>query len=184
LEYQSSIGVCLQGTIDEARRLSHELGFRPYRVMLLWTHRNTRQRSTPFKAIELIPVQVTTVTDVGRVMTPSGMETQGGITLSNISPTQVDHNVLLGKIDNQDPGQDIEFFYEVSLQSRCTLELPGGAPYRFTPASEPYFNAESYEWTINLTDQNMSRSDLSDPTAPADRDESFRPPTRISALRV
>ncbi len=184
LEYQASIGVCLQGTIDEARRLSHELGFRPYRVMLLWSHRNTRQRSTPFRAIELIPVQVTTSTDVARIMTPSGMERQGGIVLSNISPAQVGYNDLLGKLDNQNPGHDIEFFYEVSLQSRCTLELPGGEPYRYTPASEPYFDAENYEWIINLTDQNMSRSDLTDPTAPADRDESFRPATRTSSLRT
>ncbi len=173
-EYQSSIGVCEQGTIDEARRISHELGFRPYRVMLLWTERDNRQRAKPFKAIELIPVKISTTNGVARTLSESGMDRIGTIQLSEISPAQVEYLDLLGKIDGQDPGPNIEFFYEVSRQRRCATGISSGPPYRFVPSVEPYFDAENYEWTISLMDQNINRSDLGDPTAPADRDETFR----------
>ena len=57
-EYQCSIGVRFQPTLDSARRVVHTLGLRPYQVFLVWQERNRDRTWREVHRCELMPVRV------------------------------------------------------------------------------------------------------------------------------
>jgi hypothetical protein len=178
-EYQGSSAVCLQATIDAARRQSHLLGFRPYRVKLVWVKRDNSQRFTQvLREIELVPVLISTLTGQAWQATTLGAdEGPGDLSISEISPAQVNDLDLLGKINGSDVDYDVDFFYEIQQIPRCAGDNP--RPYRFVPSSLPHYSAEDYQWAINVVAQNNARG--------ADgSDNSFQPAreTRGSTLRM
>jgi hypothetical protein len=184
-EYQRSLGVCLQSAVDESRRIIHEVGLRPYRVSMVWLGRDRKQRFTEtVRKIELVPVKVSAFTAVSWDVSASGMVRDGDIVLSEVSPTQVDYNTLLGKIDDYDPDPGVNFFYEVEQIARCAGGN-GFASGRYTPTSIPSFNGDRFEWTIALAAQQQYRAP--EGTTP-DRDQTFRPASqrrpRRSILRT
>ena len=174
-EYRTSLGVCLQDIVDNARRFVHELGLRPYRVFLVWWDRDRRQRFTEesvVRRVELVPVKVGSFDSVRWELSPSGMYDDGLIQLSQVSPAQVDAKTLLGKLDGEDPPPGVEFFYEVVQHKRCPDDRV--QPGRYTPAAVPYFDAERFEWVVVLGTQQAARSTAPDRDTP-DRDNTFKP---------
>lgn len=169
--YQNSLGVCLQDVVDQARHIQHELGLRPYRVTVLWLRRDRQQRfSEVVRSLELVPVQISSLASVDRPLGPSGANVEGEILLTEISPTQADYDTLLGKLEGEDPPDDVSFFYEIQQMPRCSSSTPI-APGRYAPSSIPYFDAEQFQWVIGLTAQQQPR----DSADVADRDQTFTP---------
>lgn len=157
-EYARSLGVCLQDSLDQARRLQHELGLRAYRVKLVWVKRDRRQRySETLREVELVPVNISSFTGIGWQANFLGMDNdQGELVLTEISPAQVDFDDLQGKWEGEDPPHDVRFFYEIQQLQRCE----GGPPIkpgRYTPASLPAYLADDFQWTIVLTSQIVHR---------------------------
>ena len=167
-QLHGSLGVCLQPAVDEARKIVHDLGLRGYRVYLVWQRRNAQQRFEVFRRVELHPVLVSSLAGVNWESSASGMRGEGEITLSEISPAQVDGRELFGEIPelNYILDPDIEFFYEVVPRARCTGQTVH--PGRFTPSSLPYYDAENFQWVVDLVDQELPRS------PPDDSDSTFQ----------
>jgi len=173
-EYANSLGVCLQDAVDSARKIQHDLGLRPYRVRLVWWERDGRQRFTKiYRELELTPVQVSTFNDLDWELTEAGMQDQGDLLLSEISPVQVDQATLLGKIDGADPPPGVEFFYEVQQIGRC-VGTPPINPGRFTPTAIPYLDGEQFQYFMVIGSQNHPRAAAPGPDTP-DRDNTFKP---------
>jgi hypothetical protein len=160
-EYQCSIAVTLQETIDNARRISHTMGFRPYRVYLIWQERSSGREFSEVSRLELMPVTVVRMDGLGLSTEVWGEDLSGGIRLQEISPQQVTEDVLRGYVDGEDWAEknpeNREFFYEVQLAQRCA---DGKTPRRrrFYPRSEPDFYAGEYQFRISLTEQKIARS--------------------------
>ncbi len=158
--YQSSIGVRLQKTIDQARRIPHVLGLRPYRVSLIWQRRNSRQEYLEFRRLEIFPVTISRLTHVDLELEAIGLDRVGAIKLSRISPSQVNEFDLRGFIGGQEVADNEQFFYEVVRQARYPGEQPDRA--RFTVASVPYFNAKLYQWEVDIVSQHAPRTPAGD----------------------
>ncbi len=174
---EGSLGVCLQPVIDGARGIIHDLGLRGYRVFLIWQKRDNKQRFVEFKRIQLYPVKVTSLTGVGWQSSPSGMLQQGEITISEISPAQADGRTLFGQVQelNYSLDPDIEFFYEVQPRDRCASDALGVQPARFTPSSLPYYDAEGFQWVVDLVDQEAPQTQPPPASDTPDRDGTFQP---------
>ena len=170
--YQCSLGVSLQRTVDSARRIVHQMGLQPYRVKLIWAKRDSRERYQVIQEIELVPVQVDAVEDLSLDLTMVGRQLTGNLVLSKVSPAQVTEYQLRGKLEpDQDPPDDVEFFYEVSRIPRCVTDPPV-APTRFTQSGKPGWDALGYQWIVQLVAQQNPRGP--EGQLP-DRDGAFRP---------
>jgi len=147
---------------------------RPYRVVMKWMRRDKRQRFTQLlQEIELTPHKISPFTSVTLELQSSGLDEVGDILLTQISPTQVDFDTLIGKIDDRDPDPDTNFFYEITQLRRCAGEPPI-PPGRYTPTSIPSFDAGKYEWSIVLRTQQQRPSAVPNENTP-DRDQTFKP---------
>ena len=155
--YLTSLGVTLQCTVDEARRLAyHTTGLRPYRVFLVWRRR--RRDIAPerphqiIKRLELVPVNLVALDGTDLELTSVGLDAVGGLTLTQISPRQVSDDDLRGKLDGRDlVGSEEEFFYEVIHRQ---LEDQTDPPRRrYIIASEPHRDGEGFQYVVNLKAQ-------------------------------
>lgn len=159
-EYQCSFGVRLQPTIDRARRTVHALGLRPYRVYMVWQIRQSDRTWREHHRCELVPVRVLTMDSLEVTSTDWGEGLLGGVALTGISPQQVDEDALRGYLDGEDwagKSSEREFFFEIQMMRRCSDELEHRRR-RFYPGSEPFFDAESFEYSVSLAHQKVERS--------------------------
>lgn len=165
--YHCSLGVTFQPTMDRVRRIVHEMGLRPYRVFLVWRERDQNRNWIETCKGELMPVELVHLNNMQVVTEVWGSDLSGGVMLRKISPQQVTHDILRGFMQNEDwagENEDREFFYEIQLMTRCEGQL-SNRPFRFYPATEPTFDAESYQFMINLDEQKGRRGrDFSDQT--------------------
>ena len=168
-DYQCSIGVRLQPVIDRANRLTHELGFRPYRVFLVWAERNRNREFVEVFRKELIPVRLVALDAVDLDLSQAGLQPEGGVSLREVSPLQTTEDELRGFLDGSLWGRDDadrEFFYEVVLHSRCEGD-PAKRRRRFVLGAEPHFDGPGFQFRIGLVDQEIARGrDGVDRTSP------------------
>jgi hypothetical protein len=174
-QYQCSLGVSLQRTVDGARRIAHQLGLRPYRVTLTWAKRDGRERYQVIHSIELTPVQVDAVEDVGWDLTIAGRQFQGSLVLSKVSPAQVTEYQLRGQWDTSATPDDVEFFYEITRIPRCSSDEPV-YPQRYTPVGAPGLDPSGFQWIIQLAAQQNPRGPEGQYP---DRDNAFQPQRAI-----
>ncbi len=160
-EYQCSFGVRFQPTLDRARRFVHAAGLRPYKVFLVWQQR-TRQRTwEQVHRCELSPVRVTNPEGIALTSAVWGEDIQGGYTLEEVSPSQVDEDTLRGYLDGEDWAEkstDREFFYEIQLHQRCVGSPLTPRIRRFVHSGDPYYNGQRFYWRIELFEQKVARS--------------------------
>ena len=145
----------LQGVIDGARRIAHDVGARAYRVRLVWQQRSgvTGTWAEAY-SIELVPVRV----DVGRESFSdevAGQVPTGPITIREVSPIQVDDLTLHGYLQGKDWSQDDpsrEFFFELQQIRRCATD-PETERYRYVLDGVPELRPDRHEWKIRLLPQ-------------------------------
>lgn len=154
---QQGLGIELQSLVDELRRIPHEEALRPFRVYLVWTRRDAQQVFQEFRRIELQPVTVSSLDAVQLQLAAWGLNPEGQIRLSRVSPQQVDEDDLRGLILHAPIPPDVQFFYEVVRTPRCAAEGPTRRR-RFVLASLPFLDAPRFQWTLQLTDQEHARS--------------------------
>ncbi len=175
--YQQSPLVCLQGTVDEARRVLHQAGFRPYRVFLVWQERDARQRYRDVRRVELMPVEISDISAMSWRSAPVGTHADGTVTLTQVSPAQVSEDDLRGRWQGGDPPDGMMFFYEVRRIGRCAGEGERIDPLRFTLASPPALDPKKFEWKVRLTDQLAAPLSPEDAAKQGDNDGTFNPTT-------
>lgn len=173
-QYQSGLALELQETADELRRMLHEEGFRPYRVCLIWTKRNSRQEFVEFRRLELVPVKISSLSEVSMDLAIFGANAEGSIKVTNVSPHQVDEDDLRGLLDHRPVDHDIQFFYELVRIPRCQTDGPTRRR-RFTLGSLP--NLKALGWEFTLVDQEAPRS-------PRMEDEQMRPSKNTDPIKV
>lgn len=159
-QFQCSFGVRLQSTIDRARQLTHQFGLRPYRVWLVWQKRERDREFEEHFRCELMPVFVLAMDSIELNSSVWGEDMVGGVSLTWISAAQVTEDTLRGYLDGEDwaaQSTEREFFYEIQMHARC-LDAKTPRRRRFIPATEPHFQATSFEWRVALNEQKVSRS--------------------------
>ena len=172
----------IQGAVDAARRTAAEVGARGYRVYLVWTKRDSRLRAQELKRLELVPVNVSDLTEVDWDVTPGGSSADGAVRLTEISPNLVTEDDLYGRLDGEpDLPPGVEFMYEIVRRTRCSTEA-APAPQRFQIASVPHYDPVRLWWEVIVTSADASRAP--EGTTP-DRDQTRRHPrTRRPRSRV
>lgn len=156
--FAGSLGVALQAAIDVGRRIPHELGLRRERVFLVWQQQDPRtKRWVEFRRIELVPVKVDRLDEVDRVVGDNGMQWDGTIDVSEVSPAQVSIATLQGKIDGEPWADESgrEFFYEVQRYKRCAGDRDEPR-LRFTPSGE--VAQEDFGYMFSLLAQHNPRT--------------------------
>ena len=159
----------LQGVVDGARRIAHEIGARAYRVRLVWQERSSiTGLYSEVYTLELVPVRV----DAGREQFSDEVAGQipgGAITLREVSPIQVDELTLRGYLRGEDWSQDNparEFFYELQQIKRCAGD-PDVERYRYVLDGVPELQPDRFEWRVRLLAQYGRRTrDGQDSTVP------------------
>lgn len=157
-EYQTGLVPNLQSMVDMARRRTHTLGLRPYRVFLVWQKRDSQQIYQEIQRIELVPVKVSNLSFVNYELGAGGLHPEGGIRLTQISPKQANERTLRGYINGALPKDDEEFFYEVRRIPMCEGEGDKPLVRRFTIDTLPHFNGGKFGWEVGLTDQEVPRT--------------------------
>lgn len=157
-QYQCSLMHAIQPAIDAANRVSHVIGERPYRVFLVWQKRDRDRGWVEARRKELIPVHLVAMDSVDLSLTQGGLQPEGGITLTEISPIVTNDSELRGHWDGE-PWEtgDFEFFYEVVMQRWCAGS-PETKRKRFTLAAEPHFDGGAGQFRVQLLDQEIARS--------------------------
>lgn len=159
-EYMCSLGVRMQGTVDRARRVAHRLGFRPYRVFMIWQERDRRREWREVHRLELVPARVIAMDSVGRELDEGGNHAEGAMRVTEVSPKLVTENMLRGELPSgmQWGGDthDRELFFEVQRYRRCP-EDPEPPRHRFVLGSEVHHDAEQMMLTFVLTAQQTPR---------------------------
>jgi hypothetical protein len=145
----------LQGVVDGARRIVHEVGARAYRVRLVWQERDgVTGLLREVYSLELVPVRV----DVGREQFSdevAGQVPGGAITLREVSPIQVDELTLRGYLQGENWSQDNparEFFFELEQIKRCAGD-PAVERYRYVLDGVPELLPDRFEWRVRLLAQ-------------------------------
>lgn len=154
-----SLGVGLQGTIDQIRRLKTTMGLTPYRVWLVWEEQGDDGVYRDVRRVELQPVEVRKLDDVALTVGPGGVQPEGEIQLVHVSPAQVRQDALLGRLDGKTwSGDRQRFFYEVAPRDQCTGG-PEPTRFRFAPAALPVLSRSKSPigWSIKLTSQMPAR---------------------------
>jgi hypothetical protein len=158
--YMCSLGVRLQGTLDRARRINHRLGMRPYRVTLVWQERARPRDWREVYRLELTPVRVIDMTEVGRDLGESGNYANGSIRLTEVSPAQVSENILRGQLPAGvqwgAETHDREFFFEVQRYRRCVGDAEPPR-HRFVLGSEVHHDGEQMFYSFVLVAQQVPR---------------------------
>lgn len=178
--YQCSTAVALQAQVDAGRRVLHDLGFRPYRVSLIW------QRFNRFKVgweevarIDLMPVKVVALNSASYQVGEGGLYLEGPVELEEVSPQQVNEGLLRGYRDGvnwAEQSSEREFFYEIQQLRRCPGD-PETPRHRFALGTAVHHDALGFQYRFSLVPQIVQRS-----AGGADR--SFQPPQKKTILRL
>lgn len=167
-----TLGSRIQPAIDRARKVAHTLGFRPYRVRLVWQKQDEITGEwAEVHELELMPVEVRSMAGVDLRVESSGQMPTGILRLQGISPILVDEWTLRGYLQGQpwsanDPKR--EFFYEIQQIPQCEGD-PTPQRYRFILASAPEYDGDGRQWIVRITDQFGRRApDGTDTTVPGE----------------
>lgn len=159
-EFQCSLGVTLQPAIDEGRRLGHEFGVRPYKVFIVWEQRTRQRGFQEFCRLELMPVRIELPWEWNLELLTSGILHSGMLVLKDVSPAQVNEDILQGYLENVAWGNrdsDRKYFYEVVLHKRC-FDDQLTRRRKFTLGQVPFWDAGAYNFRVTIIDQNLDRS--------------------------
>lgn len=150
----------LQGVIDSARRIAHEVGARAYRVRLVWQERSSvTGLFAEVHSLELVPVRV----EQGREQFTDEVAGQipgGSISLREVSPVQVDELTLRGYLQGKPWSVDNpsrEFFFELQQIRRCATD-PEPERYRYVLDGVPELETDRMQWRVRLLAQFGRRS--------------------------
>jgi hypothetical protein len=149
----------LGGCVDAIRDINTQFGARQYEVMLIWSKWSGGERGVGeeyvFKETKIEPTpKVGDLKSVSKELSAIGLEESGSLKVTEISP-RYDEGFLLGRIDGEVPGEDVNFYWEVRSVPR------EGAPVfrrRFFPKAAPGYDATKFQWTVSLIKADPDRT--------------------------
>ncbi len=145
--------LAMDGCLDELRELNSEFGLYPYRVFLVRTRWSGESRGegteTVFYEEELLPPpKVDPVSSVNRQLLDIGVDEQGTLQVSEISPRYTEKELLgYNSLGGQIPDNET-FYWEVVLM-RGDAETK--TRRRFLVQGVPSYDAAGLQWTARLT---------------------------------
>jgi hypothetical protein len=167
----------LQGQVDAGRRLLHDLGFRPYRVSLIWqAYQRVKHEWTEVARIDLMPVRVVALNSASISVGEGGIYLEGPVQLEEVSPQQVNESQLRGYRDGAnwaEKSSEREFFYEIQQLRRCPGD-PEPPRYRFALGTAVHHDAVGFQYLFSLVPQIVQRG-------PGGDDRSFEQPDKNSS---
>jgi hypothetical protein len=163
------------------RRQLHLLGFRPYRVSLVWQQYNrVKQEWLEAARIDLMPVKLVAMNSASVRAGEGGLYLDGPVQLEEVSPQQVNESQLRGYRDGvnwSERSSEREFFYEVQAMRRCPSD-PETQRYRFALGTAVHHDAVGFQFLFSIVPQIVQRGHGGD-------DRSFKQPDKNSgSLRL
>lgn len=174
-EAKTSLAARLGRIHDRTRQVNVRLGFRPYRVFLVWTKWNGAERGEGVQEVmrrcELLPTPL--VQDLSSVaLSPygAGVLPVGSVRIREVSP-RYSLELLMGRVypeegEDQVP-QPYDFFYEVVADGRHLKAGEKEPRARFRVMATPFFDAENQEWSLVLERQSGEMDKEGQPVAEA-----------------
>jgi len=152
---EESLVGCLVEPVDQIRDLQACLGVLPYRVFLIHARWRGGRRGEGgllvISEVELLP-SPTVVDRRNRPTKSGGTRNEGDLSLSGISLTYTEDQ-LLGRGSGGVPiDRDVEFFYELRTRHGNDDER-----IRAIPTKPPTANYQNVQWRIDLSVQHAKR---------------------------
>jgi hypothetical protein len=138
--------------LDELRQLSADFGARPYRVFMIrtrWTGgKRGRGVEQVFSEEEILPTpKIETVASVNLQMLDIGVDEQGALSISEISPRYTENQLLGRNGDGTEIPENETFSWEVRLSR-------GGPDQnklrRYTVKGVPDYRPTELQWKVSL----------------------------------
>jgi len=148
------------GCLDELRQLAADFGARPYRVFLVRTRFSGNKRGIGAEVLvsekEITPPpKVEPPQSINRQLLDIGMDEQGGLSISEISPRYTENELLGLDPDGKGIPDNETFYYEVTLMR----EDPGSLRRRrYMIQGVPSFSATGLYWTVRLVRSGSDRT--------------------------
>jgi hypothetical protein len=164
---QGGLVEALGGCVDALRDIKTQLGARQDEVRLIWTKwaggERGRGEEYVYKEEVLLPnPTVSTVAKIDRSVESVGAAEMGMIEVMEISP-RYSEGFLLGLIDDRDPGEDVNFYWEITaLPNEGTARIRR----RYFPASPPEHDETGFQWVIKLARAHGDRTPRGLPRRP------------------
>lgn len=151
--YKESMLGELMECVDCIRQIPVELGARPYRVFLIWTRWSGEERGEGVESLireeEILPVpKIQEMASVQLQLLDIGMDEQGSLQVSQISPRYTENQLLGRNPDGSGIADNETFSWEVRLDKGDVSDLKKRR--RFMVKGVPSFKAESLQWSVNL----------------------------------
>lgn len=145
-------------TVDLLRQLYTDFGLRPYRffsVVVKWSGgASGRGDATVESETELLPTPLVKDTKPIRgVSKPAGLDEEGGITLTQISPNYTEDDIR-AIFHTQPLPADRDGFIEMRVDERDGSTIRR----RFSIKGAPFRDASKFQWTARLRTQSHDRS--------------------------
>jgi hypothetical protein len=156
---KASLASRLSSVVDRGRQLDARLGFRPYRVHLVWTRWDGREERGDGRqeVVARFPIEPTPiVSDLTALRAQSfsaGRAYVGDLRITEIS-ARLPLRLLLGQVlpdrlEDEVP-HPYSFFWEVFEDGR---HCPPEERKRFSPSSAPFLDAPNQQWIVTLEKQ-------------------------------
>lgn len=160
LRAERSLVGSLAETVDEARQLVADLGFRPYRVRVVvegWTGGEVgRGRVEVVSEREIVPPPEVDLRPVRREYGATGSVERGEVTLRRISPRYTEEQVRAIFQPTLAEGQTA--YVEVQEDGRWRSPADPARRRRYVVSSAPWRDAARFEWVVRLRPQDDART--------------------------
>jgi hypothetical protein len=142
----------LSKVADNIRGIAGNMGLRPYEVRIItarWTG-GYRGEGVP-EVVDILLLEPTplieSISNIDQRLEAFGLDDVGSIQISEIS-LRYNEDILLGRdAQGNDPAEDTEVFYEVSLRTSVQTDP---VLRRFTPTSTPTYDPDNLQYTLRL----------------------------------
>lgn len=155
------------GCLDELRHIATELGARPYRVFLVRTRWSGKKRGQGVETViddeEVTPPpKVEAMSGVQLQLLDVGLDEQGGLSISEISPRYTENQLFGRNQDGSGLAENETFSWEITL-----MKGDGTDAYRrrrFMIRGTPSYDATGLQWRVSVTRAGSDRESNGSPT--------------------
>lgn len=147
------------GCLDELRQIAADLGARPYRVFLVRTSWSGGKRGRGVEVViqetEVLPTpKVETLSSINLQMLDPGLDEQGNLSVTEISPRYTENQLLGRNEDGTEIAENETFSWEISLSRG---DRDSKKRRRFMIRGVPSYEATNLQWKVQLVRSGSDR---------------------------
>ena len=162
---QNTLGRQLIPVADDLRDLFTQFGLRPYKVHIIKTRWAGRKRGDGVETVvssrTILPTPlVTDLTALNEIVTPVGLDEEGGILLQEISGCFTEDDLRGHQEDGTPVAANEQLYYEIEFPK------PNGEDSerrRFHMRSAPMYFADNFAWQVRLERAREDRNRAGEP---------------------